>query len=218
MAAPGLAMSPMVWSAREIERVDSGYRSAMSVQNSLVMHPIEAYGSEAQRSKYLPKLATGEMVGCFGLTEARCRLRSRRHEDEGQANAQAGSCSTARRCGSPIRRSPMSRWCGRSSRTRAFTASSSSAARRASRRPKIEGKFSLRASVTGEIVLDNVEVPEDSLLPGAKGLARPLRLPQQGALRHCLGRHGGGGGLLAPGADNIRSTASSSAGRSPPTS
>ena len=94
--------------AREVERVDSGYRSAMSVQSSLVMYPIYDFGTEEQRQKYLPKLATGEWVGCFGLTEPDPRLRPRQHGDaRGQGRRAAIGCA-APRCGSPTRRSPMS--------------------------------------------------------------------------------------------------------------
>ena len=113
--------------AREVERVDSGYRSAMSVQSSLVMHPIYAYGSEEQRKKYLPKLATGEWVGCFGLTEPD------HGSDPGGMKTRAvtvpgGYCSRAPRCGSPTRRSPTCWWSGPSSTAARSAASSSSAA------------------------------------------------------------------------------------------
>ncbi len=159
--------------AREIERVDSGYRSAMSVQNSLVMHPIEAYGSEAQKQKYLPKLATGEWVGCFGLTEP-------------DAGSDPGGMKTrARRSkggyvlnGSKmwITNSPISDvavvWAKLEDEgIRGFLIERGS---KGFSTPKIEGKISLRASVTGEIVLDNCEVPEDALMPGGKGLGGPF--------------------------------------------
>ena len=114
--------------AREVERVDSGYRSAMSVQSSLVMYPIYAYGDESQRKKYLPKLATGEWVGCFGLTEPEAG------SDPGSMRTRAEKTpaaigSPARRCGSPTRRSPMSRSSGRNRpRMRARSAASSSSA------------------------------------------------------------------------------------------
>ncbi len=159
--------------AREIERIDSGYRSAISVQNSLVMYPIEAYGTEAQKMKFLPKLATGEMVGCFGLTEP-------------DAGSDPGGMKTrARRTSSGFVLNGSKTWISNSPiadvavvwakledegihgflverGTKGFST------------PKIEGKVSLRASVTGEIVLDNAEVPEDSLLPGARGLSGPF--------------------------------------------
>ena len=114
--------------AREVERVDSGYRSAMSVQSSLVMHPIHAFGTEAQRQKYLPKLATGEWVGCFGLTEPD------HGSDAGGMKSRATqgrwrlSCSTATRCGSATRRSPTCSWCGPRPTTGRSAALSSSAA------------------------------------------------------------------------------------------
>ncbi len=112
----GLSYTAYGLIAREIERVDSGYRSAMSVQSSLVMHPIFAYGSEAQRKKYLPKLATGEMVGCFGLTEPD------HGSDPGSMvtraqRAPGGFALTGAKTWITIRRSPTSRWCGRSSTT-----------------------------------------------------------------------------------------------------
>ncbi len=158
--------------AREVERVDSGYRSAMSVQSSLVMHPIHEYGSEAQREKYLPKLATGEWVGCFGLTEP----------DHG---SDPGSMITrAERVGDGyvlngakmwITNSPIADlavvWAKLDGVIRGFVVERGM---RGFSTPKIEGKMSLRASVTGEIVLDNVHVPADALLPNAKGLAGPF--------------------------------------------
>ncbi len=158
--------------AREVERVDSGYRSAMSVQSSLVMHPIHEYGSDAQREKYLPKLATGEWVGCFGLTEP----------DHG---SDPGSMITrAERVGDGyvlngakmwITNSPIADlavvWAKLDGVIRGFVVERGM---RGFSTPKIEGKMSLRASITGEIVLDNVHVPEDALLPNAKGLAGPF--------------------------------------------
>ena len=98
--------------AREVERVDSGYRSAMSVQSSLVMHPIHAFGSEAQRQKYLPKLASGEVGRLLRPDRARSRLRPRRHDDPGDRRCPAAIGSTAPRCGSPTRRSPTCSWSG----------------------------------------------------------------------------------------------------------
>ena len=144
----------------------------MSVQSSLVMYPIYAYGTEAQRRKYLPKLATAELIGCFGLTEPD------HGSDPGSMvtrprRSPAATSSTAPRPGSPTRRSPISRWSGPSS-TASSAASSSSAAPRDSRTPKIEGKLSLRASITGEIVLEDCVIPEDNLLPNVKGLAGPF--------------------------------------------
>jgi glutaryl-CoA dehydrogenase len=158
--------------AREIERVDSGYRSAMSVQSSLVMHPIHEYGSEAQREKYLPKLATGEWVGCFGLTEP----------DHG---SDPGSMITrAERVGDGfvlngakmwITNSPIADlavvWAKLDGAIRGFVVERGT---RGFSTPKIEGKMSLRASITGEIVLEDAHVPADSLLPNVKGLAGPF--------------------------------------------
>jgi len=159
--------------AREIERVDSGYRSMMSVQSSLVMHPIHVYGSEAQRKKYLPKLATGEWIGCFGLTEP----------DHG---SDPGSMVTrARAVDGGYRLTGAKMWISNSpiadvfvvwAKTddgiiRGFVLEKSMQGLSA---PKIEGKFSLRTSVTGEIVLDDVFCPEENRLPGVEGLAGPF--------------------------------------------
>ena len=161
--------------ARAVERVDSGYRSAMSVQSSLVMHPINAYGTEAQRRRYLPKLATGEWVGCFGLTEP-------------DAGSDPGSMRTrAERVDGGYRLSGAKMWITNSpiadvfvvwaksdehgGRIRGFILDKGMTGLRA---PKIREKLSLRASVTGEIVMDGVEVPEENLLPNASGLAGPF--------------------------------------------
>jgi glutaryl-CoA dehydrogenase len=135
---------------REIERVDSGYRSAMSVQSSLVMHPIFAYGSEAQRKKYLPKLASGEIVGCFGLTElngAKMWI----------TNAPVADLAVV--------------WAKLDGVIRGFLVERGA---KGFSTPKIEGKLSLRASITGEIVLEDVLVPEENVLPNVKGLAGPF--------------------------------------------
>jgi glutaryl-CoA dehydrogenase len=158
--------------AREVERVDSGYRSAMSVQSSLVMHPIHEYGTEAQREKYLPKLATGEWVGCFGLTEP----------DHG---SDPGSMVTHAKPADGgfvlngakmwITNSPIADlavvWAKLDGEIRGFVVEREFDGFST---PKIEGKMSLRASVTGEIVLDDVFVPEDNLLPNAAGLSGPF--------------------------------------------
>ena len=159
--------------AREIERVDSGYRSMMSVQSSLVMYPIYAYGSEAQRRNYLPRLATGELIGCFGLTEP----------DHG---SDPGSMVTrARAASGGYRLSGAKMWISNSpiadvfivwAKTddgviRGFILEKSMKGLSA---PKIEGKFSLRTSITGEIVLDDVFVPEENRLPGVEGLKGPF--------------------------------------------
>ena len=159
--------------AREVERVDSGYRSAMSVQNSLVMHPIEAYGTEAQKKKYLPKLATGEILGCFGLTEP-------------DAGSDPGGMKTrAKRVNGGYVLNGSKMWISNSpiadvavvwakledEGIHGFLVERGA---EGFSTPIIEGKVSLRASITGEIVLANVEVAEDALLPGAKGLAGPF--------------------------------------------
>ncbi|MBL8708943.1 MAG: acyl-CoA dehydrogenase [Rhodospirillaceae bacterium] len=159
--------------AREVERVDSGYRSAMSVQSSLVMHPINAYGTEAQREKFLPKLATGEMVGCFGLTEPD------HGSDPGGMKTRAkkvdgGYLVTGAKMW--ITNSPIADiaivWAKTEDDViRGFILERGM---KGFSTPKIEGKFSLRASVTGEIVMDNVFVPDENYLPNAKGLGGPF--------------------------------------------
>jgi glutaryl-CoA dehydrogenase len=161
--------------AREVERVDSGYRSAMSVQSSLVMHPIHAYGSEEQRKKYLPKLATGEWVGCFGLTEP----------DAG--SDPAGMRTKATKIDGGYRLDGSKMWITNSpiadlavvwaksdahdGKIKGFVVERGA---KGFSTPKIEGKLSLRASITGEIVLDGVEVGEDALLPNVEGLKGPF--------------------------------------------
>ena len=158
--------------AREVERVDSGYRSAMSVQSSLVMHPIFAYGDEAQRQKYLPSLASGEKVGCFGLTEPDAG------SDPGSMNTVATvvdggySLKGAKMwiTNSPIA-DVMVVWAKLDGVIRGFILERGMPGLST---PKIEGKFSLRASVTGEIVMQNVFVPEENLLPNVKGLKGPF--------------------------------------------
>jgi glutaryl-CoA dehydrogenase len=159
--------------AREVERVDSGYRSAMSVQSSLVMHPIHAYGTEAQRQKYLPRLATGEIVGCFGLTEpdagsdpGSMRTRARK-VDGGHVLKGAKMWIT----NSPIA-DVMVVWAkDDSGQIRGYVLERGM---KGLTTPKIEGKFSLRASVTGEIVMADVFVPEENLLPNVSGLKGPF--------------------------------------------
>lgn len=158
--------------AREVERVDSGYRSAMSVQSSLVMHPINAYGSEEQRQKYLPKLATGEMIGCFGLTEPD------HGSDPGGMKTRAEAVDGGYRLTGAkmwITNSPIADiavvWAKLDGRIRGFIVERGM---EGFSTPKIEGKLSLRASITGEIVLDNVFVPEENLLPNASGLGGPF--------------------------------------------
>ncbi len=160
--------------AREIERVDSGYRSTMSVQNSLVIFPIHAYGTEAQRQKYLPRLARGELVGCFGLTEPDAgsdpgAMRMRAQKVDG-GYVLKGSKTW-------ISNSPVADLCVVWAKTDDGVIRSFLVERGAKglSTPKIEGKFSLRTSATGEIVLDDCFVPEENLLPGAEGLAGPFR-------------------------------------------
>ena len=161
--------------AREIERIDSGYRSMMSVQSSLVMYPIYAYGSEAQRRKYLPRLASGEWIGCFGLTEP----------DAG--SDPAGMTTRAEKIDGGYRLNGAKTWISNSPIADIFVVWAKSQAHDGAIRgfvlekgtkglsaPKIGGKLSLRASTTGEIVLDNVEVSEDALLPNVSGLKGPF--------------------------------------------
>ena len=159
--------------AREVERVDSGYRSAMSVQSSLVMHPIYSYGSEEQRQRYLPRLASGELVGCFGLTEPD------HGSDPGGMKTRATAVEGGFRLkGSKmwITNSPIADvfivWAKDDSETiRGFILEKGMEGLSA---PKIEGKFSLRASITGEIVMDDVFVPAENLLPNVSGLKGPF--------------------------------------------
>jgi glutaryl-CoA dehydrogenase len=158
--------------AREVERVDSGYRSVLSVQSSLVMGPINDFGTEAQKQKYLPKLATGEMIGCFGLTEPdhgsdAGGLKTRAKKVDG------GYVLTGNKMW--ISNSPfadiMIVWAKLDDVIRGFILERGM---KGLSTPKIEGKFSLRASVTGEIVMDEVFVPEANLLPGVTGLRGPF--------------------------------------------
>jgi len=161
--------------AREVERVDSGYRSMMSVQSSLVMYPIYAYGSEEQRQKYLPKLASGEWIGCFGLTEP----------DAGSDPGGMKTTATAVQGGYVLSGSKM--WISNSPIADVFVVWAKSDAHGGKIRgfvlekgmkglsaPKIGGKLSLRASITGEIVMQDVEVPEEALLPNVEGLKGPF--------------------------------------------
>jgi glutaryl-CoA dehydrogenase len=158
--------------AREVERVDSGFRSLMSVQSSLVMYPIYAYGSEAQRRKYLPKLATGELVGCFGLTEPD------HGSDPGAMVTRAekvpgGFSLTGAKMW--ITNAPVADvavvWAKLDGKIRGFLVERGT---KGLSTPKIDGKLSLRASITGELVLDGAVVPEDSILPNVSGLAGPF--------------------------------------------
>ena len=159
--------------AKEVEAVDSGYRSAMSVQSSLVMHPIWAYGTEEQREKYLPKLATGEYVGCFGLTEP----------DSGSDPASMSTRARAVDGGYELTGNKM--WITNSPIADVFVVWAKDDAdeirgfvldkgMKGLSAPKIEGKFSLRASVTGEIVMDKVFVPEANAFPDIRGLKGPF--------------------------------------------
>ena len=170
---PGVSYVSYGLIAREVERVDSAYRSAMSVQSSLVMWPIYAYGTEQQKQRYLPRLASGEWIGSFGLTEP-------------DAGSDPGSMrTTARKVAGGYVLNGAKMWITSSpfadvlvvwaktedGKIRGFVVERGDAGLST---PKIEGKFSLRAWVTGEIVLDNVEIPEDRLLPGASGLGGPF--------------------------------------------
>jgi len=159
--------------AREVERVDSGYRSAMSVQSSLVMHPIHAYGSEAQKEKFLPRLATGEIIGCFGLTEP----------DHG--SDPGGMTTRAKSVDGGFRVSGAKNWITNSPISDVFViwAKNDNGVIRGYllekgmeglAAPKIEGKFSLRASITGMIQMDEVFVPTENELPNASGLGGPF--------------------------------------------
>ncbi len=161
--------------AREVERVDSGYRSMMSVQSSLVMYPIYAYGSEEQRQKYLPKLASGQYIGCFGLTEP----------DAG--SDPAGMKTRATKTANGYRLTGSKMWISNAPIADVFVVWAKSEAHGGKIRgfvldkgmkglsaPKIGGKLSLRASITGEIVMDNVDVGEDALLPNVEGLKGPF--------------------------------------------
>ena len=159
--------------AREIERVDSGYRSAISVQSSLVMHPIHAYGDEAQRRKYLPRLASGELIGCFGLTEP-------------DAGSDPGSMKTrARKVDGGYVLSGTKTWISNAPVADVFVVWAKNDAgvirgfvlergMDGLSTPRIEGKFSLRASTTGQIAMDDVFVPGGNELPGASGLKGPF--------------------------------------------
>ena len=161
--------------SREVERVDSGYRSAMSVQSSLVMHPIHAYGSEAQRQKYLPKLASGEWIGCFGLTEP-----DHGSDPGGMVTRAAKSADGYRLTGAKtwITNAPMADvmvvWAKSEAHNDAIRGFILERGMAGLSTPKIEGKMSLRASLTGEVVMDGVEVPEENLLPDASGLGGPF--------------------------------------------
>jgi glutaryl-CoA dehydrogenase len=161
--------------AREVERVDSGYRSAMSVQSSLVMHPIYAYGTEEQRRKYLPRLASGEWVGCFGLTEPDAGsdpggMRTRAEKIDGGYRLTGTKMWITN---SPIA-DVMIVWAKSDAHGGGIKGFVLERGMKGLSTPKIEGKLSLRASITGEIVMDGVEVSEDALLPEVQGLRGPF--------------------------------------------
>jgi len=170
---PGVSHVAYGLIAREVERVDSGYRSAMSVQSSLVMYPIYAYGTEAQKQKYLPKLASGKWVGCFGLTEPD------HGSDPGSMVARARAVNGGHLLSGAkmwITNSPIADvfvvWAkDDAGHIRGFVLEKGMKGLSA---PKIEGKFSLRASITGEIVMDSVFVPAENLLPNVTGLKGPF--------------------------------------------
>ena len=159
--------------ARAVERVDSGYRSAMSVQSSLVMHPIHAYGSEEQRQKYLPKLATGEWVGCFGLTEPDAGSDPASMKTNAKQTAGGYILNGAKMwiTNSPIADIAVVWAKDEGGVIRGFIVERGM---KGFSTPKIEGKMSLRASITGEIVLEDVFVPEENLLPNVQGLSGPF--------------------------------------------
>jgi glutaryl-CoA dehydrogenase len=167
--------------AREVERVDSGYRSAISVQSSLVMHPIHEYGSEAQRQKYLPKLATGEWVGCFGLTEpnhgsdpASMITRAKPVDGGYQLSGAKMWITNAPIADVFIVWAKIANPDGTVGGQEAIHGFILDKGMKGLTAPKIEGKMSLRASITGEIVMDNVFVPEANLLPNVSGLKGPF--------------------------------------------
>ncbi|MDP2436490.1 MAG: acyl-CoA dehydrogenase [archaeon] len=171
---PGVSSVAYGLIAREVERVDSGYRSAMSVQSSLVMHPIHAYGTEEQRQKWLPRLATGEVIGCFGLTEPN------HGSDPGSMETRAvlrGDCYVLNGAKTWITNSPVADvmvvWAkeAASGQIRGFILERGMMGLSC---PKIEGKLSLRASITGMIQMEDVEVPAANLLPNVKGLKGPF--------------------------------------------
>ena len=170
---PGVSYVSYGLIAREVERIDSGYRSMFSVQSSLVMYPIHAYGTEAQREKYLPRLATGEWIGCFGLTEP----------DFG--SDPGGMITRARKVDGGYLLNGAKMWISNApiadvfvvwakcddDKIRGFILEKGT---KGLSTPKIEGKLSLRASITGQIVLEDVAVPESALMPGVEGLKGPF--------------------------------------------
>ena len=174
--------------ARELERVDSGYRSTLSVQSSLVMHPIYAYGSEAQKKKYLPKLATAELIGCFGLTEPDFG------SDPGSMATRAEKVAGGYQLTGNkmwISNAPIADlaivWAKLDGAIRGFIVERGT---KGFSTPKIEGKLSLRTSVTGELVLQDAVVPEENLLPNVKGLAGPFGCLNMARYGICWGAMG----------------------------
>lgn len=172
---PGVSHVAYGLVAREVERVDSGYRSAMSVQSSLVMHPIYAYGSEEQKKKWLPRLATGELVGCFGLTEPD------HGSDPGGMKTRATKVDGGYLLSGAkmwITNSPIADlavvWAKSDAHDNKIKGFVVERGTKGFSTPKIEGKLSLRASVTGEIVLDEAFVPDENLLPNVSGLGGPF--------------------------------------------
>ena len=174
--------------ARELERVDSGYRSTLSVQSSLVMHPIYSYGTEAQRRKYLPKLAKAELIGCFGLTEPN------HGSDPGGMLTRAEKVPNGYKLNGTkmwISNAPIADlcivWAKLDGKIRGFIVERDT---KGFSTPKIEGKLSLRTSVTGEVVLEDAFVPEDNLLPNVSGLAGPFGCLNMARYGICWGAMG----------------------------
>ncbi len=174
--------------ARELERVDSGYRSTLSVQSSLVMHPIYAYGSEAQKRKYLPKLATAELIGCFGLTEPDFG------SDPGSMITRAEKVPNGYKLNGAkmwISNAPIADlaivWAKLDGKIRGFIVERGT---KGFSTPKVEGKLSLRTSVTGEVVLEDAFVPEENLLPNVSGLAGPFGCLNMARFGICWGAMG----------------------------
>ncbi len=196
MAAPGSALLPMgLPPARSSAPIAA--RSMMSVQSSLVMHAIHAYGSETQRRKYLPKLATGEWIGCFGLTEPDAGSDPQAMRSKAE-KAKDGYRLTGAKTW--ITNSPVADilvvWAKSSAHQTAIRGFILERGMQGLTTPMISQKLSLRASPTGEIVMDAVEVPGENLLPDASGLKAPFGLPQPCALRHLMGRDGRGRGIF----------------------
>ena len=176
--------------AREIERVDSGFRSMMSVQGSLVMVPINEFGTEAQKQKFLPKLATGEFIGCFGLTEPGARLGSGRHDDAARRKCDGGYALTGTK--SWISNSPIADvfiiWAKDDEDViRGFILEKGMKGLSA---PPIHGKVGLRTSLTGEIVMDNVFCPEENAFPEVRGLKGPFTCLNSARYGICWGAMG----------------------------